>query len=128
MMLSKVFLTKLILYYAAFSGVDPQLALSVSKVESGLNMTAIGKSHAEIGLFQIRSQFSKYSKLELMDPTVNIQEGLRILRDAKKNCVHKKANQFLVCFNAGKRGALKIKHPEKFEYVLKVDAMIASLK
>ena len=127
-MLSKVFITKLILYYAAFSGVDPQLALSVSKVESGLNPNAIGSIYHEVGLFQVRSEFSKYTKTQLKDPIINIQEGLRILRDAKKNCVHQKANQFLICFNAGKRGALKIKHPEKFDYVIKVDKMIASLK
>lgn len=112
-------ITTLIISYAHVYKVDPQLAVSVARVESKLNPRALGKL-GEVGLFQIRPEYSKYSVAQLYDPTINIKEGLRILAEAKNGCRHKKEHTFLVCYNAGLTGGGKMTKPAEFAYYKKV--------
>lgn len=114
----------LILALLTFMGpayqVDPLLAASVAKTESNLNPLAIGKLK-EVGLFQVRPEFSKYTKDQLKDPQINIAEGLRILADSKSSCKHQLDRSWVICFNLGKSGAKKIRNPFGQTYYKKVN-------
>ena len=127
-MLSKVFITKLILYYAAINGLNGQVALSVAKNESSLRPNAIGKAK-EVGIYQLKSQYVKgYTREQLFDPIINIKVGIYKLLDAKRTCKHQVKNTWLLCFNRGSSGAIKVKYPEQDRYVLRTEKIIASLK
>ena len=99
--------------------INPDLAFAVSKVESSLNPNAIGPV-GEVGLFQVRPEYSKYTAKQLKDPKINIKEGLRILSEAKLKCKHKEDKTWVNCYNLGLYGGSKIKHPKLFPYYVKV--------
>lgn len=124
--MSKALIIKLILYYSAMNGMNGNTMLAVAKIESGLNPNAIGAQH-EVGLFQVKPQYSLYSKAELLDPVCNIREGIRLLKLAKENCPHKNGNEFLICYNYGINNARKVKHPELWPYVKKVNLTMREL-
>src|SRR3990167_10155143 len=109
----------LIYVYAQLLSFSPELAISVAEVESNFNSNVIGK-HGEIGLFQIRPKFSKFSRTNLFKPENNILEGIQKLKEAKQRCRHKIDIDFLVCYNVGITGGNQIKYPHKFPYVRKV--------
>lgn len=109
----------LIMASAPYFNIDPQLAVSVAKTESSLNPDAIGPFN-EVGLFQVRPEYSKFSAEELRNPVINISEGLRILSEAKKRCKHKVAKTFIVCFNRGVTGGARVENPHKDKYYIKV--------
>lgn len=109
----------LIYIYAQLLSFSPELALSVAETESNFNPNIVGK-HGEIGLFQIRPQFSKFSRKELFKPENNVLEGIQKLKEAKQRCKHKLDIHFLVCYNVGITGGNRIKHPSNFPYVKKV--------
>ena len=111
----------LISFLAPQFNVSPELAVAVAKTESSLNPSAIGP-RKEVGLFQVRPEYSKYSAKELLIPHINIQEGLRILAQAKSKCKHQLVESWLVCYNVGISGGAKIKYPKKFKYYTKVIA------
>lgn len=110
---------QLIIMYSLKMGLDPQTALAVAKVESNFKPAAIG-SVGEIGLFQIRPEYSRYSKQQLKNPHYNIQEGIRMLKFAKANCIHKKNKTWIVCYNVGVNAGKKIRHPQLFPYYKKI--------
>jgi len=99
--------------------VKPELAVAIAKVESSLNPNAVG-AIGEIGLFQIRPKYSKFTSSELFNIPTNIIEGLRMLRFAKKHCKHKIDYTWVTCYNRGVEGGLKVKEPKKDEYYVKV--------
>lgn len=111
---------QIIIHEAVRHGVDPRIAVAVAKVESNMNPNAIGPK-GEIGLFQVRPQFSEYSASELKNVRINVLEGLRILSEAQEACAHKDKHHWLVCYNVGIYGAKAIKFPAKFPYVVKID-------
>jgi hypothetical protein len=111
----------LLFMHAPHYGIDPKLAAAVIKTESNFNPKAIGNI-GEVGLFQIRPEFSKYSRQELMDPEVNVLEGLKMMKVAKKHCPHREGKQFVICHNVGLTGAARIKHPTLWPYYKKVYA------
>lgn len=104
--------------------INHQTAIAVAKVESRLNPNAVGPL-GEIGLMQVRPEYSKFSRDQLFDPTINIQEGLRILSEAKRKCKHKVDKLWLNCYNLGVRGGSRLKYPHKFPYYIKVMNRIA---
>jgi hypothetical protein len=104
--------------------IAPETAIAVAKTESSLNPSAIGPLK-EVGLFQVRPKYSKFTSEELFDINTNIHEGLRILSEAKRNCKHKLERTWLNCYNLGISGGAKIKHPKRFPYYLKVMNRIA---
>lgn len=125
--MSKALIIKLILYYASLNGIDGPTALAVAQVESNFNQSVIGDA-GEIGIYQILSNYSNLTKKELKDPTNNIKEGLRLLRIAKNTCPHKKNNTWVICYNLGRTASIKIKHPESFIYVKKVNIAMKDFK
>ena len=112
---------QLIIAYSLQNGVDPVTALAVAKVESNFKPAAVG-SIGEVGLFQVRPEYSKYTKAQLRNPHINIQEGIRILKFSRTHCVHKQEKTWLVCYNTGVNAAKRIKHPKLFPYYKKVMA------
>jgi soluble lytic murein transglycosylase-like protein len=99
--------------------IDGNLAVSIAQHESKLNPNAIG-THKEVGLFQVRPQYSKYTAKQLHNPRINILEGLRILAEAKSKCKHKIDKTYVVCYNLGKAGGSRIKYPKQFSYYKKI--------
>jgi len=124
--MSKLFIINLITYYSTLYHFDTKLALAVAKVESNYDQSVIG-SHSEIGVFQINPRYYHDPK-ELKNIHVNIQTGIKMLKDAKENCKHKNQHDYLVCYNLGMTGGSKIKNPKKFEYVIKVTSEYRKLK
>ena len=112
-------LISLIMSMSPYFGISGEVAVAVARTESSLNPAAIG-SVGEVGLFQVRPEFSKFTAEELRNPILNISEGLRILAEAKKFCKHKIDRTYLVCYNVGRSGGSRIKHPKLFPYYLKV--------
>lgn len=94
---------------------DPQLALAVVKVESNYNTSAVG-SYGEVGLMQIRPEYSRHTATELLNPKTNVKEGIRKLKEAKKHCKHQVDNTWVICFNKGVAGGSKLKYPLKDSY------------
>lgn len=101
--------------------VEPEIALAVAQTESKFNVNAVGKL-GEIGLFQVRPEHSKVSKNKLFMPLENINEGLRMLSEAKSRCRHKKEATWVTCYNAGISGGSKYKKPKENWYYKKVMA------
>ena len=112
-------ITSLILSMAPFFEIDPSVALAVAKQESSLRPNVIGPV-GEVGLFQIRPKYSKYTAEELKNPVINITEGLRFMQNAKKHCKSKVDFTWINCYNLGVTGGSKLKYPKKFEYYQKV--------
>lgn len=108
-----------IILNAIYSDIDPNLALAVAQVESRFNPNAVG-GLGEQGLFQIMPEYSGYTKEQLKDPVINIREGMRMLKYAKKHCRHKEDKTWIVCYNAGVGGGSKLNHPKKFKYYVEV--------
>lgn len=115
----KTAIISLILSAAPHFGIDPNIAIAVAKQESSLNPKAVGALD-EVGLFQIRPKYSKFSRKELFNIHVNITEGLRMLKLAKDNCKHRVDNTWIICYNLGVQGGSKVRYPKKFEYYKKV--------
>ena len=116
-----------IIMNAMITGIDPDVALAVAHVESNLNPNAKG-ALGEVGVYQILPEYSDYSAKELKDTTINIKEGMRMLKFAKTYCKHQDKNMWVNCFNAGIKGGSKLVQPEKFEYYKRVTKTIKKLK
>jgi len=111
--------TSCLLFYSLLAGIDPQITKAVIEVESKGNPFAIGKL-GDSGLMQIRHQFVPETQQQLFQGCTNIKRGVYLLKQAKNKCKHKLNNTWLVCYNAGLKGGLKIRHPSKFIYYKKV--------
>jgi hypothetical protein len=96
-------------------GVDPDLALAIARVESGLNYKAVGRL-GEVGLFQLRPE---YHTAELGDIEQNIDTAVRYLATVRERCKADYGNAWFVCFNHGPNKRLK--DPHNFSYYLKVE-------
>lgn len=122
--MNKIIIAKLIMFYSSLYGIDPKLALSVAQIESGLNPNAIS-STSDYGVFQLNSNsFPEYSKAQLLDPNINIIVGINYLVKMKKECKFKDNNEWLACYNLGKKKANKIHYPKLWPYVKKINAQI----
>lgn len=110
---------KWILLYSSVYGIDPKLATSIAQYESSGYYNTIGL-HGEIGLFQIRPEYSKLTVNQLLNPKLNIQEGIKKLYEAKKDCLHQREYSWIVCYNVGVAGGRKIVRPKQFIYYRRV--------
>ena len=118
--MSKIMIIKMITVYALKFGVDANIAISVAAVESQFNPNAIGITQ-DLGVFQLNPKsFPQFTKQQLLQPELNIKLGVKYLAEVKKTCNHKEGITWLTCFNAGNKGARKIKHANLFPYVKKV--------
>lgn len=115
----KLTIVKLIQFYAVQLGVDPDLAVAVAETESSLRVTAVG-SIGEVGLFQIRPEFSVFDGDDLKDPIINIIKGVKTLKHSQKHCVHQNEYDWLTCYNRGITGAKNVLKPNDDLYVNKV--------
>lgn len=100
-------------------GLDPKLTTAIIKTESNFDNTAVGKL-GELGLMQIRPEL--FPNVNLRSPAINIAIGTWMLANAKKNCKHKLAKTFVVCYNAGIRGGSRLNYPLESKYYKRVYA------
>jgi len=118
--MTKLVIIKMVMFYSSLYGIDPKLALGVIQTESGFNPNVISKTQ-DVGLFQLHEQsFPQYSKAQLLQPEINITEGILYLKKMKKECKFKDNNEFLVCWNYGLKNARQIKHADLWPYTKKV--------
>jgi soluble lytic murein transglycosylase-like protein len=108
-----------VLFYSFLAGIDPTITNAVIQVESRGNPFAVG-SLDDSGLMQIRHKFVPETQHQLFQGCTNVMRGVELLREARDKCTHKLNNTWLVCYNVGLRGGLKIRHPSKFIYYKKV--------
>lgn len=113
-----------IYFYSFLHGIDPAVTKAVIAVESNNNVYAVGSSHGEIGLMQIRSEFVPENKLQLFNPCTNVKRGTKLLAKAKKSCKHKAELTWINCYNMGLAGASKLRYPKKWPYYVKVTARL----
>lgn len=83
-------------------GLNEDIALSIATIESGLNPRAIGPKK-EIGLFQIRPEFSPVSKKALLNPKINARIGIMKLIEARDRCPVYEDMTWVICYNNGWR-------------------------
>lgn len=95
-------ITEIITKEALKQGLEPRVALTVATIESSLNPRAIG-TKGEIGLFQIRPEYSEVSRVALLDPYVNARIGIKKLLWMKKYCALQEDLTYVICFNQGMR-------------------------
>lgn len=115
---SKADVIELITAEARRQHFDPEIAIAVAVVESGLNQNAIGKA-GEIGIYQILPRI--YPGANLFDLQTNIRLGIEHLKYWKRNCPTVKGIQFVNCYNSGFRHP---KYPNLRPYVKKVRAVM----
>lgn len=96
-------------------GIDCNTVLSIAKIESALNPKAVGESHGEIGLMQIRPE---HHKCATFNPEGNIRCGISYLKRIKKKHFAKHGTCFITFYNYGINS--KIKNPCERSYFLKV--------
>lgn len=123
--MTKIAIIKMIQMYCLIYGVDPQIGVSVAAVESRLNPNAIGVTK-DVGLFQLNlKSFPEYTKEQLLEPHLNARLGIKYLAKMKKECKYKEGLTFLICYNYGKQNAKKVKFPQKFPYLKRIEIQIA---
>jgi soluble lytic murein transglycosylase-like protein len=117
----------LIQFIAVIEGVDPTLATAVAYTESSLRPDVTGPV-GEVGLFQVRPEFSLIPKPLLRRPSVNVTEGLRKLKNAKRRCKYGLNKQYVICYNTGVSGGYRVSSPTEHPYYLKVMSNYAKYK
>ena len=123
--MTEAMIISIITTYSLIYGVDPKVALSVAKVESGLNHKAISRDLKDHSVFQIRSSsFPSLTKKGLMNPYVNILIGIRYLKTVSENCKFKEDNTWVVCYNRGIKGRSRVIDVKKDKYYQRVMAEI----
>ncbi len=95
--------------------VDPDLAVAIAKVESGMNTKKIG-GLGEIGVYQLRPEFHKVSK----DVRENIRTAVRYMKELRETQTSKYGDAWFIAYNVGPNYPKEIKHPRKFKYYVRV--------
>lgn len=103
-------------YYAEkATGIDHKLLLAIAKVESNWNPRAIGKSHGEVGLMQLRPQFHPGVGFGIKQ---NMLMGAKYLAKLKKMKYSKWGKAWFVAYNVGP--GYKLNYPMLHSYYKKV--------
>lgn len=97
------------------NGLDPELVMAVIEVESRFNPQAVGQSHGEIGLMQLRP---KYFPTATHDIHENIRIGVEELVRIKKSKWKYAGCAWFVYYNTGVNRALN--SPSEHPYFKKV--------
>jgi len=116
-------ITDIITIEAQKQGLEPEIAIAVATLESGLNPRAIGSKN-EVGLFQIRPEFSHIKRISLFDPKINAREGIKLLIYYRKTCPTKEGLLWIQCFNQGLRHP---RFPRLLPYYKKFSSIYAEL-
>jgi soluble lytic murein transglycosylase-like protein len=103
---------------AAKYNIRPKLLKAIIKVESNGNPKAVGKSHGEIGLMQLRRE---YFPAVTHDIKTNVTIGARYLAELKEKKKNEYGCAWFVAFNVGPN--LQLKHPKLHPYFKKVLAV-----
>jgi len=109
-------------YIAEAEGFDPDLAVAIAKVESNLNVRAIGQA-GEVGVFQLHPTYHRISKHYRQ----NAITAIRYLKAIEPKCRSKYGDAWFICFNLGPHYPRHIKRPKQFSYYLKVKREINKL-
>lgn len=102
--------------------VDPDLAIAIGIVESGLNWAVIG-SHGELGPLQVK----RYGKGSIYTVEENIKAGIKYMAEAKARCSHYPGFAWVNCYNMGIY-AKRLRHPKKFVYYKRVSEEFLRIK
>jgi len=97
-------------------GIDPDLAVAIARVESGLDNRTIGKL-GEVGVYQLRPEYHHVRNGDLRS---NVRTGIRYLRYVKEQCQPRYGSAWFICYNLGPNH--QVKHPTKFPYYVRVKA------
>jgi soluble lytic murein transglycosylase-like protein len=97
--------------------VEPELIIAVIAVESNFKPKAVGRSHGEIGLMQLRPE---YFPTVTFDVRHNMELGVKHLANMKRLCYPKYGKAWYICYNLGPNK--RIKHPTLFAYYRKVES------
>lgn len=107
---------------ASVAGLDPDLALAIATVESGLNPNVVG-GLGEIGLFQLRPEYHKVFKGH---PEHNLLVGIAYLAELQKKYFKKYGDAWFVLYNYGPYNPPKF--PKNTAYYKKVMKELNRLK
>lgn len=113
-------LSACIYFWSFLHGVSPQVTEAVIQVESSGKVFAVGKSHGEIGLMQIRDKYVPETKLQLFQSCTNVMVGTRILGQLKKECPMCIDKVYVNMYNLGRSGSKKLRYPRLWGYHRKV--------
>ena len=113
-----------IYFWSFLNGVQPQLTQAVITVESSGNPLALGRSHGEVGLLQIRPQFVPETRLQLFNSCTNVMVGTRILGQLKRKCKLCIDRTWINSYNLGITGARKLRYPTLWKYHKKIVARL----
>ncbi len=106
-----------ILHSSSKHNIDPQLVQAIVRVESNYNPKAIGKSHKERGLMQLRPDYFVKADFSING---NIEQGVAYLAHIKPKCIAKYGkNAWFIGYNLGPN-RVGIKDPTKVSYYKKV--------
>jgi len=81
------------------TGVEMDLLVSIARVESNFNVRAIGASHGEVGLMQLRPEFFPNVSFAPLD---NMMMAAKYLRSLKYTC-RDRGPKWYTCYNTGFR-------------------------
>lgn len=109
-----------ILFFSMLNQIDPAVTKAVIKVESSGRPFAIGRSHQEIGLMQIRDKYVPESSIQLFNPCTNVMRGTQILGQLKADCKMCIDKVYVNYYNLGITGGKKLRHPRLWKYHKKV--------
>jgi soluble lytic murein transglycosylase-like protein len=98
------------------TGIEPELLIAIAKVESNFNPKAIGRSHGEVGLMQLRPEYFPNASFI---PKQNMELAAKYLVKLKKLCSHRGAAWY-TCFNTGPNAV--INHPRLLLYYKRVES------
>jgi soluble lytic murein transglycosylase-like protein len=105
---------------AAAEEFDPDLAVAIADVESGLNPDAVG-SLGELGVYQLRPEYHAVKRGAVRQ---NIVAAIRYLKHVRELCEPKWGDAWFIGFNVGPHYEKPIRYPTLFPYYLKVKAAI----
>ena len=98
---------------AEAKGFDPDLAVAIAIVESGLNPNAVG-ALGEIGVFQLRPEFHDVHPGNVRR---NVETAIQYLIWLQTRCKDY-GEAFFICFNHGPNR--RVRDPIRFSYYLRV--------
>lgn len=102
--------------------IDPNLAVAIATVESGLDHTAVG-GLGELGLFQLRPEFHG----QHVTMQAHIEYAVGYLAYTRKRCAARYGAYWYICFNTGPYRKKTIDKPADFYYAKRVSAVYAYL-
>lgn len=95
--------------------IDPVLIYSIIAVESRFKIKAIGKTHGERGLMQLKPKYHGNVPLDVRN---NLKIGIKYLASMYRACYIKYGPAWPVCYNGGP--GVRLKNPTKFKYYVKL--------